>query len=111
MTDYSAMSDFEINLAVAQQMPSIIGISERQRSLTDAVFYNEVENVKYFDPCNSWADAGPIIQDNGITVACFKNIMATAWDSQKGLAFGAVFKGANPLRAAMIVFLMMKEQQ
>lgn len=59
------------------------------------------------DYCNSWADMGPIIveyridiyfDDFGYAEAC------KSWNYGQGLEF----KDKNPLRAAAIVFLMMK---
>lgn len=112
MNDYSEMSDFEINKRIAHQL----GFIQQGRGWitgADGVYDyiarpNDDYRVALPNYCNSWADAGPIIQASAITVACFKHSQATAWDSSKGLAFGSVFNHPNPLRAAMIVFLMMK---
>lgn len=116
-TDYSKMSDFEINKLVA------IATGHKQlgslgwRGLKDGEF-NEVMvrgplKIGGFDPCNNPADAWPIIVQNGISVECITvNRHEKMWR--------ALFKPAyvrhkqnnkNPLRAAMIVFLMMRESK
>lgn len=64
-----------------------------------------------FDPCNSWADAGPIIQHNSIGIMPFKNYESEAWQLSAGLLSNTTVKDKSPLRAAMIVFLMMQEEK
>lgn len=56
-----------------------------------------------YDPCNSWADAGPIIERNGICLIPLKKGWLTGFN-------GVDVKDDNPLRAAMIVFLMMHDK-
>ena len=72
------------------------------------------------DWCNSWGDAGPIIQENmiGITAEwercceeCNDSYHTGLWevcvyDTDHNEYYE--FTGKGPLRAAMIVFLMMK---
>lgn len=65
---------------------------------------------KEFDPCSSWADAGPIIQDNGVSLTFIgKGHHRGEWgaDAPPGKPYSY---GDNPLRTAMIVFLMMQEK-
>ena len=50
--------------------------------------------------CSDWADAGPIIQEHRIPLNLFRDEW-TAGERRN-------VKDKNPLRAAMIVFLMMK---
>lgn len=111
MKDYSAMSDFEINLEVAKLFPELYSLNDEGEPVyfipdaMSAYSGNDYEEI-IFDPCNAWADAGPIIHDNliGLTHTGFAwHAYATKGD------FGKASR--NPLRAAMIVFLMMKEQQ
>lgn len=117
--DYSKLSDFEINSAVHNTKLTepyslvfmgndrIAWVSKDGKEIiTDKAPYTK---NGVHDYCNNPADAWPIIQNNGISVSFFKNSMATAWDSHQGLAFGPIFNDPNPLRAAMIVFLMMQE--
>lgn len=73
---------------------------------------------RYFNPCNNWAHAGPIIQKNEISLirdtstndvweAIQKGWHTTGgFVSRSGEGFHSI--NANPLRAAMICFLKMK---
>lgn len=92
--NYSEMLDFEINVQVAE----VTG--------------------KHADYCNSWADAGPIIAENKISLNWYESegkwtaagdyeMEDGVWDWEKLPESDA--SHANPLRAAMIVFLMMQE--
>ncbi|WP_145507624.1 phage protein NinX family protein [Yersinia hibernica] len=93
MTDYSAMSDFEINYAISK----ITG---------DADF------VTYENPtpdyCNNPADAWPIMLEHGIGVD-YDGISWTASDWRENKHSDWRNHPEHPLRLAMIVFLMMKE--
>lgn len=105
MTDYSKLSDFEINKQVAFH----IGLRTVERA-------EEGE----FDPCNNPIDAWPIMTENKISV-----MWMTAEKEWCAWANGNLEEGCwewsycpdeyhhddNPLRAAMIVFLMMQESQ
>lgn len=86
MPNYSEMLDFEINFWVAE----VTG--------------------KTADYCNSWADAGPVIQQASIAVCCFKSSLADALPTSEGLISNKFVSHENPLRAAMTVFLMMREK-
>lgn len=55
-----------------------------------------------FDPCNSWADAGPIIERERITLDSDIDVWFARDDN-------CCHTHENPLRAAMVVFLMMQE--
>ena len=108
--DYSKLSDFDI--------------SRRIGNLTD-VEWAELEGnyhplcvwksgrLEVFDPCNNAADAWPIIQQNLISlkpVSLFVGVKGwLAW--RGGDKFCAKAVGNNPLRAAMIVYLMMQESE
>lgn len=121
MTDYSKMSDFDINCSVANYTMSgecYLPASHPENHTGDIVCNSFIYGEPLPDYCNSWADAGPIIQKNGIAIMP---------DSPTGdwLAFAEFtlcegewefeseptnhVAGSNPLRAAMIVFLMMNE--
>ena len=114
MTDYRKMSDLEINSEIAKQIGGEILFDEYgapyrldpcAMSAYSGRDFDEVE----FDPCNNPADAWPIIAANHIGIMPFKSGGATAWPTSVGLLSNAQVKDDNPLRAAMIVFLMMKE--
>lgn len=118
MTDYRKMSDFEINKAVA------IALGAKQVDCYEngdrcAIYYElggEAITVRrgqallneQFNPCNDPSDAWPIIVENKINIE---------WHEWKGGEFkpyalnNETMKSGyddKPLRAAMIVFLMMK---
>lgn len=117
-TDYSKLSDFEINKLVA------IATGHKQlgslgwRGLKDGEF-NEVMvrgplKIGGFDPCNNPADAWPIIDENNITIINDNPSLRFAVSE-----VAAYFNGSNHiwsahengLRAAMIVFLKMQESK
>ena len=99
--DYETASDFEINKAVAEALGSY-GICDRRGDVL-------VRN-KPFDPCNSWADAGPIIVENK---GCISYAGLLGWYAANNPDGDNLiqFWDKNPLRAAMIVFLKMQEQR
>lgn len=103
MKDYSAMSDYLINLHVAENLTG------RYIYFPDYVWDSEEESC--FDPCNNPADAWPIIVEGGIGVMPFKSDHARAWDLSRGLVGDRICHHANPLRAAMTVYLMMKDAE
>ena len=105
---YEEMSDSELNLAVAKIIypDDQCLIPYNHRADVQIFHRNNLYTVKDF--CNSWADAGPIVEKHRITITSL--IDGTAWDALS--IMGEVeFRDENPLRAAMIVFLMMKEAE
>lgn len=132
--NYEEMSDFEINKAVHFKMIGTGKVKERYRlSKADFVdvFHNEFgENpgpaviavMCYvrdgvsdgynpfggaFDYCNNPSDAMPILVENKIGFKWF-NGSCTASSVLRGYHEST---SNNPLRAAMIVFLMMNEKE
>lgn len=108
-TDSSKLSDFEINKCVAKIHGGF--------ALTLAV-HNEPPSGKSFDPgrfdpCNNPADAWPIIVANNIDIIQDNGQgCALATNSAIQMFLGDdvhISRDENPLRAAMIVFLMMQE--
>ncbi|CAI2002878.1 Protein of uncharacterised function (DUF2591) [Serratia ficaria] len=103
MTDYRNMSDFEINCVVAFH----IGL----RTV-------ELAEEGKFNPCNNPADAWPIIVKHGISLthdygeweseACL-DLPVGAHGTDELCSVGGIDK--NPLRAAMIAFLLLKESE
>ncbi|CNJ54278.1 Protein of uncharacterised function (DUF2591) [Yersinia rohdei] len=95
MSDYSAMSDYEISCEVARAISFADYLLAR----------NEQKNY-----CNSWADTGPIIFRERITLT--PKVMGYEWDAISSVILNDdiehLHTDPNPLRAAMIVFLMMK---
>lgn len=105
MKDYSAMSDFEINKSVYESFGmDLSGVTESNHYMY---------NLKNY--CNSWADAGPIIQDNDISLISRR--ANGEWKAELFLCRKDIFDTyatcfqKNPIRAAMIVFLMMKDAE
>lgn len=114
-TDYSKMSDTEIAQKVFFWLSNDFcpngGLAHINN---DGFFFFDNGNVKRkFDPCNNPADAWPIILANNIALAPpIRN--EKGWLGWAVVNYGVeVFKtrNDNPLRAAMIVFLMMQESR
>lgn len=105
--DYSNLSDYEINKRVAML---IGGYLEEDFFDELSVIFRRHGRFQYsfFEPLTSPADAWPIIVENNIGIAHYQN-GAYAWSSRHGMASGLSAEDKNPLRAAMIVFLMMQE--
>lgn len=113
--NYAEMSDFEINGMIAESTQKF-GDYTQARGLTFIHEYGEPVGEfgalclgwKEFDPCNSWADAGPIIQQQELGIVKVPNGWCATHDSNE---HGGIYTvDQNPLRAAMIVFLMMQEK-
>ncbi|MEM7862997.1 DUF2591 family protein [Morganella morganii] len=119
MNKYSDKSDFEINKAVAVAIgfPCYYGDGSYTNGLglRAAVVKGKNINGNYmvggFDPCNSPADAMPIIIDNGICMNYIDKDIgwgAYHFDEKKG---ELEIYDKNYYRAAMICFLMMKDAE
>lgn len=124
---HEEMSDFEINCAVSRSLgvSHVFWYSKSEKDFCEeippnkrgpiwktneqSVLWYTPSNGNVFNPCNSWADAGPIIQEFGIELSFGSN----THPSLNGLCMASIGQNsstnANPLRAAMIVFLMMNE--
>lgn len=105
MTDYSKMSDRAINALVGMALGKKVG------EPVNGIQLIEVDGEKIsssFNPCNNPADAWPIIEQNYISLT-FDGI---SWDASSPLS--EITYNAwkthpyQPLRLAMVVFLMMK---
>lgn len=114
--DYSQLSDFEINLKVAH---IVLGKgnydwnSENKEVYLAGIDGGEFLPNGYFDPCNNAADAWPIIFKNKVMLS--PHCADDEWKAQIYLGREDIFDNyasawhKNPLRAAMIVFLMMQD--
>lgn len=114
--NYAEMSDFEINKKICDLFWPELSKSNICRNKNfeqggSAVYIKNGYGGFARDYCNSWADAGPIIQEYGIGLMLFKKSDAAAWDVSCGLLSAKKINHENPLRAAMIVFLMMQESK
>lgn len=111
MKDYSKMSDFEINSAVAQlslwkkkDCEEIHGDEKR-----GVVSWADGANWHVFDPCNNPSDAWPIILENNIWIQ--PDMIGDGFWHCTDCNDDIHAKDKNPLRAAMIVYLMMKDKE
>ncbi|MBC3974754.1 phage protein NinX family protein [Morganella morganii] len=113
MNKYRDKSDFEINKAVAE----ITIYGDWYLSPTDEqpfTFFNyginSSKTVELPDYCNNPADAYPIIFENKININFRESIKTGVMVELSG--WSEVYSiNENPLRAAMEVFLMMKEAE
>ncbi|EGZ6657827.1 DUF2591 domain-containing protein [Escherichia coli] len=118
--DYSKMSDFEINKRVAIAEGLLVqeiddskstGMTSKYHELRPhTVWVSDGDNPwEQYAPTLCWEDAGPIIVDKKIGL---KPVRWNEWRAEGNDNCGFVSYARadeNPLRAAMIVFLMMQE--
>lgn len=100
MTDYSVLSDISINALVSRKLYGEPSHEHRLELVNQVVDY-----------CNKPDDAMPIIIENGISLECIiVNRHEKTWRAQfKSAYVKHHINHKNPLRAAMIVFLQMQE--
>lgn len=113
--NYEDMSDFQINSAVAENVLWNIRDCEEIycNDKTGTCSWADGANWHKFDPCNNPSDAWPVILANRIMLNpyCADDL----WKAEVPCGFDGFFKTYatcyhhNPLRAAMVVFLMMQE--
>ena len=105
MKDYSKMSDFEINKVLA----TAFGMDVSGATAENNIMYGYVPDI-----CNNPSDAWPIMKESligvtpdedGVTMHFYGDWTARA--HCKNLQF----TDKNPLRAVMIVYLMMKDEE
>lgn len=125
MKDYGKMSDFEINSAVHN---IALDLGYRLEFIGNGVVKwsngAEVITTTYIgyqknglhDYCNNPSDAWPIIHGNDIMLN--PNCADELWKAEQGFREKpsgfydvATAYNKNPLRAAMIVYLMMKDEE
>ncbi|MEQ5288202.1 phage protein NinX family protein [Providencia huaxiensis] len=109
MNKYTELSDFEINKAVFHKAK----IKHKYfRFLPNGVItYNIKGKYQVFDPCNNPADAMPIIIENGIAIRPYKTATPVAFNAEIGEFYGHTIYNENVLRAAMELFLLMKDAE
>ena len=103
------MSDFEINRSVAVLEGYNCSVKQYfgEKNLS-AVMTTEGS----LDFCRKWEDSGPIIERERITlIAPNTGDYYKKWDSHGPDSDGYCQSDENPLRAAMITFLMMQEKK
>ncbi|MEM8325512.1 DUF2591 family protein [Morganella morganii] len=127
MNKYSDKSDFEINKAVAERyLPCDYRYNESDKIVEligvdlSCEFGSSIDIEKEhvygkFDPCNNPADAMPIVIENRIMLNpyCADDL----WKCEVKVGTDDIFNiyavcyDKNPYRAAMEVFLMMKDAE
>ena len=117
--DYSQLSDQEINIQVARIIHPEREVIESKSRPPSACVIGHLPS-KWLDYCNNPADAWPIIAGNGISlIKCtvdsgyWSAEIITDIDEVTDQIFNCQssfdYQDANPLRAAMIVFLMTQD--
>ncbi|AKA61205.1 hypothetical protein [Pseudoalteromonas phage H103] len=109
--NYESMSDFEINKAVANKLGLFVAAVAQ-----DGIIVNGKSlSVDY---CNNPSDAWPIITDNKISIMNDESTWEASIDFDGDLTLHGTdeiltkyYDHENPLRATMIVFLMMSESK
>ena len=109
--NYEDMSDFEINGYVSMHMHGFSWIEFVDGCASHVKCGNELSPgfamIEVSDYCNNPSDAWQIIVANRINVYASEGPDFMPWMAGCG---GFMVSNKNPLRAAMIVFLMMQEQ-
>ena len=106
--NYEEMSDFEINKQVAINRGGYQGhVEHMQHGVKESDRASHGLLFTERDYCNNPSDAWPIILANRINVYASEGPDFMPWMAGCG---GFMVSNKNPLRAAMIVFLMMQEQ-
>jgi hypothetical protein len=115
--NYESMSDFEINKLVAKTIPVMLNDDQSPpyKCKESSVMVNDIVNEFEFNPCNNPSDAWSIIIDNKISIMNDVNTWEASIDFDGDLLIDGTdevltecYAHENPLRAAMIVFLMMQ---
>ena len=105
--NYEDMSDLQINRLVAEKMGGYAG--DCGEWLKDGVKVKDPE-IEFLHTertyCSSPSDAWPIIVESGISI----QPTGDSWISGSSV-LGTQFIDKNPLRAAMICFLKMKDAE
>ena len=98
MKDYSKMSDFEIDKAVS----TALGMD-----VSGATEENNIMYGCFDDICNNPSDAWHVMEENKIGIAFVNG----EWRASSVMAGYHEYSDKNALRAAMIVYLMMKDEE
>ncbi|MCG7368023.1 DUF2591 domain-containing protein [Pantoea sp. ACRSH] len=102
--NYSEMKDHEINAAVGEAMGWNAKFIHQDDSVTFRDDLGRLRGRKNY--CNSWADAGPIIEKENISLTCHQS--RDEWAAIFNRHAMAAHR--NPLRAAMECYLIKKER-
>ena len=112
MKDYASMSDFEINKSVALALGFRLYKDGKSCRENHVAIEEGRCGAFTMDWCNNPADAWPIITDNKISIYAMSEADARGkWGAEAFYPNEAYHFSDNPLRAAMIVLLMMKDSE
>lgn len=118
MNKYTELSDFEINKNVASHdLPCDYNINEHTKTVELISFLGDTDEYNVygeFDPCNNPYYAMPIIIENKISLRA--PTITDRWKAEFVDEYGNYVGyiralNKNPLRAAMEVFLMIKDAE
>ncbi len=106
--NHDTATDFEINKQVAKELGHEFCVSHHPKSENAIIILSQRPDP--VDYCNNPADSWPIIAGNGINFIFQKDALSNVVGSVCRLSsfWG---ESSNPLRAAMIVFLKMKDAE
>lgn len=112
MKDYSKMSDFEVNKAViafscAYADADIVQHPHHADGVSVGVYRACGDYYEWFDYCNNPSDAWPIMDERKIGLTFVNG----EWRASSVNAGYHEFGDKKAFRAAMIVYLMMKEEE
>lgn len=100
--DWSELNDAQINIMVCKARGLELSSYARIIKFDDHTILLS-DNVTLVDFCNSWSDAGPIIEEHNISLHCYVvNRHCKKWRAIMGANQS---NSVKPLRAAMIVYL------
>ncbi|EPW3172623.1 phage protein NinX family protein [Providencia stuartii] len=104
MNKYTELSELEINKRVAEKL----GLAYEVTRYGVVTRMSNKEQWREFNPCNNPADAMPIIIENKIGLSPMYH--SNKWTADC-LDYDFISVNKNPLRAAMELFLLMKDAE
>lgn len=116
MNKYRDRKDYEINLAVAKKLGHQPSLECGVVKIEEELRHGKIVTSSDFDPCNNPADAMPIVIENGISLifdtGCKAWVAGIAyWVDGCEWQISYEVERMNQYRAAMEVFLMMKDEE
>lgn len=114
--DYSKLSDYEINKRVFMSITGAKPLGYPHNADGRSVGNESNGEYRWYDYCNNPADAWPIIFESEISLNSYSGTWEASYEYDAPIgAFGTdelvtkSVEGSNPLRTAMIAFLMKQE--
>lgn len=111
MTDYSKMSDAEINIGIAKIQYPKSGWNTPYSHRPDVHIYHNNGTVEVKDYINNPADAWPIINENMICINYHSGRGVHVHGYGDGGIYDSYFPYKMVLRGCMEIYLMMKESE